>query len=266
MKVKTILPILIILVAACSQPKKEAPINHRQQLAEQLVLATAWFQQSAEMEATYLQAYEWGKFLIDRKLDTLKKGTKAGVVLDIDETVLDNSPYEVQLIQEGEQYGSKTWKAWTDQARARALPGALDFVKHATERGVEVFYISNRRENELAATLRNLDSLDFPNADSTHVLLMKDTSDKTARRAHVASQAQIILFVGDNLTDYSEAFADRGEDLGKQIVHDTKDTWLYDFIMLPNPTYGEWEKAIYGNDFTLADSVKVQRRLGVLKR
>lgn len=247
--------------------KKEVPeaTNHNKQLADQLVMATVWFQQSAEMEASYLQAYEWAKFLIDQKLDTLKKGSKTGVILDIDETVLDNSPYEVQLIRNGGQYGSATWKAWTDQARARALPGALDFVKYAQSKGVEVFYISNRREIELEATLKNLDSLDFPNADTTHVLLMKDTGDKTARRAKVNKQVQVILYVGDNLTDYSEAFADREADLGKNAIHSTKSKWLYEFVMLPNPMYGEWEKAVYDNDYRLPDSVKVQRRLTILQ-
>jgi len=259
-----LLSLVAVLSMRCTKEPQE-PKNYKKQLADQLVLATLWFQQSAEMEASYLQAYEWAKFLIDQKLDTLPKGTKAGVILDIDETVLDNSPYEAQLIRQGDQYGSATWKAWTDQARARALPGALQFVNYARSKGVDVFYISNRRENELAATLENLDSLGFPNADAAHVLLMKDTGDKTSRRAAVSEQVRVILYVGDNLTDYSEAFADREEDLGKEMVHSTKGKWLYEFVMLPNPMYGEWEKAIYGNDYRLPDSVKVQRRLDALQ-
>ena len=256
----------IMLFAISRTTKKPDPIAYKLELSKHKVMSTLWFQQSAEMEASYLQAYTWAKFLVDAKLDTMDAASPKGVVLDIDETVLDNSPNEVRLIREGQTFGSKTWKEWTDQARAKALPGALDFTKYATEKGVEVFYISNRKLNELEATLINLQNLGFPNADSTHVLLQGESGDKTERRSIVQSKVDIILFVGDNLTDYSEDFADRGADLGKELVRLRASEWLYEFVMLPNPTYGEWEKAIYKNDYRLPDSVKFNRRLDILQK
>ena len=262
---KILFLITLSTLLACGA-KKTKPKDHQQELSKHLVLATIWFQQSAEMEASYLQSYNWAKFLIDAKLDTMKDTGPKGVILDIDETVLDNSPYEAWLIQTGQTYEPKSWKEWTDQARAKALPGALDFVNYAMDKGVEVFYISNRKLNEFSSTVINLQSLGFPNADSTHILLKDKLSDKTDRRNVVADKVNVLLYIGDNLTDYSESFANRGQDLGKELVRTTADTWLYEFVMLPNPTYGEWESAIYDNDFSLPDSVKVARRLDVLEK
>ncbi len=254
---------LVLLLVACQPAEKNDP---KELLAQHKVMATIWFQQSAEMEAAYLQAYNHGKMLLASKLDTLPEDGEYGVVLDIDETVLDNSPAEVILIQNGETFSPDNWKSWTAQARARALPGVKDFIDFTMSKGVDVFYISNRGIEELDATLKNLKDLDFPNADSAHVFLKKETSDKTGRRARVSELADIVLYVGDNLRDYSEVFGERGADLGKGVVHATKEDWLNNFIILPNPTYGEWEKAIYGNDYGLTYEEKVNARLNVLEK
>jgi 5'-nucleotidase (lipoprotein e(P4) family) len=260
---KISIPLLVLFLIGCQPTPQET--STKEILAQQKVMATLWFQQSAEMEATYLQAYNHAKMLLTSKLDTLPEGDRYAVVLDIDETVLDNSPAEVILIQNGDTFSPENWNAWTSQARARALPGALDFVNYAMDNNVEVFYVSNRGIGELEPTLKNLQEHSFPNADSSHVLLKTETSDKTERRATVSEQAEIILFVGDNLRDYSEIFGERGADLGKGIVHSAKEDWLNNFIILPNPTYGEWEKAAYGNTYSLSDEEKLEKRLNVLE-
>lgn len=260
-------PLIALAIASVScSTQKQANRTAEDQLSEQLVTSVLWFQQSAEMVASYLQAYQYGKLILTGKLDTLNAQLPPAVVLDIDETVLDNSPYEVYLIGKGELYQPSTWKEWTDQARAKALPGALDFVNFAKEKGVEVFYISNRKVNELDATVRNLKAHNFPFADNEHVLLKESTSDKTARREKVAENYNIILFLGDNLTDYSELYADRGSDMGKQLIYKNLEDLLYNFVMLPNPMYGEWEKAIYDNDFSISTEEKLKKRLEVLEK
>ncbi|ELR73119.1 5'-nucleotidase, lipoprotein e(P4) family [Fulvivirga imtechensis AK7] len=251
-------------IISCTASKQTTSTGERQ-LSQQLVTSVLWYQQSAEMVASYLQAYEYGKLVLAAKIDTIASERPLAVVLDIDETVLDNSPYEVKQIKKGQVYQFATWKAWTDQARAKALPGALDFINFAKSKGVEVFYISNRRENELNATIQNLQNLGFPNADAKHVYLRSATSDKTARRDLVAESFNIILFVGDNLTDYSEIYANRGENLGKEAIMKNKADLLYNFIMLPNPMYGEWESAIYDNDNSISAEEKLKKRLEVLE-
>ena len=255
----------LAFAAASCTASKQTTSTAEKLFSQQLVTSVLWYQQSAEMVASYLQAYEYGKLVLAAKMDTISSAQPLAVVLDIDETVLDNSPYEVELIKKGLAYESFTWKAWTDQARAKALPGALDFVNFAKGKGIEVFYISNRKENELQATIQNLQTLGFPNADTDHVYLRGSTSDKTARREQVSEKYNIILFVGDNLTDYSELYANRGEDLGKAAVIKNKGDLLHNFIMLPNPMYGEWESAIYGNDNSISTQEKLKKRLEVLE-
>jgi len=258
--------LLLLLVSSCKQNADvAAEPNEQQQLIQQHVLAVLWYQQSAEMKASYLQSYRYARILLDAKLDTIETDMPVGVVLDIDETVLDNSPNAVQLIKANKTFTQEAWKPWSDDARAKALPGALDFVNYAMERGVEVFYISNRKDVEMEATLKNLKDLNFPNADTTHVLLKTVTSNKTERRSVVSAQVEVLVYLGDNLRDYSEIFGKRGEDMGTRVVMENKDDLLNNFVVFPNPTYGEWEKPIYGGDMGMADSLKLIKRIGVLE-
>lgn len=261
------------LLVACAAENKtskvvstSSSVSAEKQMSQQLVTSVLWYQKSAEMVASYLQAYKYAEMLVDSKLKTIRSKLPLAVVLDIDETVLDNSPYEAQLIEKGKTYEPTTWKIWTDEARAKALPGALDFVNFAKEKGIEIFYISNRKTDELDATIENLKKYRFPYADTKHVILKSSTSDKTARREKVSSTHTILVYVGDNLTDYSELYADRGSDMGKELVMKNKNELLYNFVILPNPMYGEWEGAIYGNDYGISNETKLQKRLQILDK
>lgn len=261
------------LLISCAAENKTTQVSSvpaaapaEKQMSQQLVTSVLWYQKSAEMVAAYLQAYKYAEMLVDSKLKTIRSRLPLAVVLDIDETVLDNSPYEAQLIEKGKTYESATWKIWTDEARAKALPGALEFVTFAKEKGLEIFYISNRKTDELDATIENLKKYKFPDADAKHVILKSSTSDKTARRQQVAATHTILVFIGDNLTDYSELYANRGSDLGKELVMKNKQELLYNFVILPNPMYGEWEGAIYDNDYGISDKMKLQKRLQILDK
>ncbi len=257
---------LFITLISCQSSKINTSSTSKNELSSQLGNATIWFQKSAEMDASFLQAYNYGKLLLFLKMDTLKANTKKpAVILDLDETVLDNSPYEARLFLNGETYGSESWEKWCKEAKAKALPGAQDFLSYADELGIEIFYISNRKANVLESTLKNLQALNLPYADKDHVLLRTAESDKTERRDLVKENHQVILYVGDNLTDYSEDYANRGADLGKYLVNKNKEELLYNFLMLPNPMYGEWESAIYNNDFTKSNEEKLKMRKKILE-
>lgn len=252
---------LLVALISC-EPKSPAVVEYdpRKDLSEELSGAVLWYQNSAEMRASYLQAYNYGKILLKNKLDTSKSEQPMAVVLDLDETVLDNSPYEAMLIQKGLTFSSSTWNEWTTMATAELLPGAQDFLNFADSTGVEVFYISNRTVSVLGPTLENLSRFNLPNADSAHVLLKQDTSDKTPRRNIVKENYDIVLFLGDNLTDFSQIYADRNEQMAKDLVDENKTELLNNFVMFPNPMYGEWESAIYKNDWSIADSTKLRMR------
>ncbi len=251
----------LILITSCTKVVHSQETNlAKEEISKQLGGAVLWYQQSAEMRMAYYQAYEYAKLILREKLENTRNSKPPAVVLDIDETVLDNSPYESYLIDNGDTYSSSTWKKWTDQARASALPGALDFVNYAKSRGVEVFYISNRKVAALEPTLKNLRQENFPNALEKFVLLKEKTSDKTNRRQKVNETHNVMVYIGDNLTDYSEDFANRNKDMGKDLVDKRLSELLSSFVMLPNPMYGEWEKAIYGNDFSISNDEKLKRR------
>lgn len=254
------------LLFACNSSTKEEAPNYSEKLTNQLTSAVLWFQKSAEMEAVFVQTYHYAKMVLAQKLDTLsEQNLRPAIILDLDETVLDNSAYEVRLIQTGEGYNSKSWENWCNEAKAIALPGAIDFLRFADSLGVEIFYISNRKEAVFESTLENLKSLEIPQADSARLMLRTSSSDKTERRNAVTEQYQVLLYIGDNLTDYSEEYASRGADLGKQHVLNNKEELLKNFIMLPNPMYGEWEAAIYDNDFSKSDEEKLKARREILE-
>ncbi len=249
---KKILIIFLVSITffACNRSQKLVELTPADTIAlkpnnDYMVLATNWYQQSAEMRALYYQSYNLAKAMILLNSKNNKTGKKPAVVLDIDETVLNNSPFEAKAIETGINYTPETWKAWTDLAKAEALPGALEFILFAKEQGVEVFYISNRKTQEMETTIKNLKDKGFPNADTSFVLLRTETSDKTPRRDKVSQNYEIILLVGDNLTDFSEIFAKRGDDMGFGVVDANKKEFGTKFIVLPNPMYGEWESAIY---------------------
>lgn len=271
---RLILISLAIIIASCNCPKNKCNKENtdttqccksKKSEYEHLVMATLWYQQSAEMKALYHQCYNWATRLLDENLEKSKSNLKKAVVVDIDETLLDNSPFEVKCIEEGKGYSSESWKNWTDKSIAKALPGALEFCNYAKSKNVEIFYISNRKINEVETTSKNLIDLGFPYVDDKHIIFRTEDNSKKTRREVVSKDYEIILLIGDNLTDFSEIFEHRDSSLGFKLVEENKADFGSKFIMLPNPMYGEWESAIYNNDNKIPDSQKDSLRKSYLK-
>ncbi|HKK69127.1 MAG TPA: 5'-nucleotidase, lipoprotein e(P4) family [Bacteroidales bacterium] len=239
--------ILTVMFVAC-QSEKEQPVSEKtddNEISNQhLVMATAWYQQSAEMQACYYQAFKHAKLALEKHVESDDSEKPNAVVLDIDETLLDNSPFQVKMIRTGKPYSPEFWKEWTDKAAADALPGALDFLNYAVQMDVDIFYISNRRTNELEATMENMKELGFPTVEKEHILLKSETSDKTARRNIVKNSHDIILLIGDNLNDYSDFMGEREDQYGKNTLKKNKNILGSEFIILPNPMYGDWVDAL----------------------
>lgn len=231
---------------------------------DHLIMATLWFQKSAEMRACYIQAYNWAKRSLDEQMEYTSRNKKPAIVLDIDETVLDNSPFEVKCIETGEGYSTETWQAWTSKEMAVPLPGTVEFLNYANEKGVEIFYISNRKVDELGWTLANMKKYELPNADSAHVILRAETGSKKARREQVLKDHEIILLIGDALTDFSEIYESRDSTLGFDLVDADKDKFGFEYIIIPNPMYGEWEKAVFHNSYDYTTEQKDSLRRNIL--
>ncbi len=215
--------------------------------------AVLWQNASAEAYWIYKQAYEaaaskmlWNIVEVSRMYQEGQPRRPMAVIVDIDETVLDNSPYQVNAIKQGRTFDPNDWRVWTDKASARPSPGALEFLHQAHKASCEVFYVTNREAAERASTLKNLVDLGFPNADDAHLLLMDGPSDKTERRARVRATHDVVLLVGDQLRDFDERFKDRSVNDGKATVDAMADSLSRYFILLPNPMYGTYRDAVQG--------------------
>ncbi len=253
---KLIIVACMIMVASCATVKHEtAPVADDQ---DHLILATLWYQKSAEMRALYYQCFRNAKIALAENLARISRTEvipeaalsekpartdqtrPAAMVLDIDETLLNNSPFQGWQVIEKREYNNEDWFRWVELARAEPLPGAVEFTRYADSLGVEVFYVSNRTVQEMGPTLANMSALGFADADSTHMFLKETTSSKVARRAMIEKDYEIILLVGDNLADYSGVYEKRGNDFGFAAVDADRKLFGTRYIVLPNPMYGNW--------------------------
>lgn len=240
---RTILPLLlgILLFQACSQNNKaeeQKPAKHN---STHMLLSTAWYQKAAERKALYYQAYNIARLRIDQ-ISKHKNTEKQAVVLDIDETVLDNSPYQGWCVKEDSLFSKTSWNRWVQKEQAEVLTGALDFTQYAKAKGIEVFYISNRHVSQLDATINNLREKGFPNAQKSYILLKDSTSDKRYRRGIVEEDFEIALLIGDNLGDFDNLYDNRSNQNAHRVLEEQKNLFGKKFIILPNPMYGKWER------------------------
>lgn len=219
------------------------------------IMANIWMQRSAEYKALCFQAYNLAHLRLDQSLTQTSAKPRA-IITDIDETVLDNSPHDMTEALEGKDFNLKTWKEWTAKAAADTIAGAGSFFKYAASKGVEVFYITNRDEDEREGTLKNLQKFNLPNADNKHLLLKQTTSSKEIRRDQVLKNYEILLFLGDNLNDFSALFERKTYEERLQNATINQAAFGKKFIVLPNPAYGDWEGALYRYNYQLSPTQK----------
>ena len=229
-------------------------------LNEQLVMSTLWMQASAEYKALSYQAFNLARMQFDHFTRQHTGGKKIAVVVDADETVIDNTGYQAWLIGKDVGYSSKTWGEWMNAAEASAMPGATAFLHYVASNGGEVFYITNRKASGLDGTRKNLQALGFPNVDSAHLMLRDSTSDKEPRREAIAKDYDIALFMGDNLNDFSNDFRTKSLAASDAAVEKNKAMFGTQFIMLPNPAYGDWEGKVYDGNWGATAAEKDQMR------
>src|SRR4051794_18734049 len=148
-----------------------------------LLNAELWMQTAIEYRANCLTVYALARTRLDEALAD-KSWTafdQAGnyqdlppaVILDLDETAIDNSPYEAGLAVSGGDFDAKSWDAWTKDEQAKAIPGAVEFTTYAASKGVKVFYVTNRNADQKEATKRNMQALGFPLGGNVDTFLMQ---------------------------------------------------------------------------------------------
>jgi acid phosphatase len=231
---------------ACEVPEDDGHAN---------LNAVLWTQTSAEYAAVTMQAYRSAIALLPELADNRRifaapeqteadRGAEPAVILDLDETVLDNSAYQAWLIENDRHFATDTWEAWCAEGAATAIPGAIEFVNEANDIGVNVFFVTNRSVACEEATIANLEALGFE-TDADHVFVQGEVdsrSEKSARRAAIAEENRIVMLVGDNLGDFTDDYRGTVEERAA-IVEENANRWGRTWIMLPNPQYGSWERA-----------------------
>lgn len=225
----------------------EAPQAYTQQdLNDEMIMAVAWMQNSAEYRELCYQAYNVALDRVIKAVAHHKKGDKPlAIVLDADETVLDNSAFEAGLIGTGNSYSNATWKEWCDAGVARAMPGAAEYLQAVDKLGVEIFYASNRSlKDHYESSVRNFKKIGFPQADRKHMIFKADSSNKQARFDQVMKDYDVVVFMGDNAGDLPIGTYHKSQAERNALVDKHKDEFGKRFIAFPNPTYGDWESAL----------------------
>ncbi|MBI5975291.1 5'-nucleotidase, lipoprotein e(P4) family [Staphylococcus canis] len=229
-------------------------------LGQENVMSVAWYQNATEAKALYAQGYNTAKESLSEKIKKHKGGKKLAIALDIDETVLDNSPYQGYNALYNKSF-PEGWHEWVSSAQAKPVYGAKDFLDYAHQHDVEIFYISDRsHEKDLNATIKNLKKEKLPQADKKHVLLKKEGEHgKSERRDQVRNNYNLVMLFGDNLLDFDEPKAATPE-ARDTFLKQHEDDFGSKYIIFPNPMYGSWESTLYQNDYSIDAHEKDQLR------
>lgn len=269
------LPVLsVVLLAGCASlpspgptPTTAAPPAAGIQAPDDGLNATVWFQTSVERDLVFREIYRAAgqvlpAALADTSWDALAAGDRdndprtlpPAIIVDVDETVLDNSPNQVRQIRSGQEFNDAAWDEWVQQRAAQPLPGALEFLAAAARQGVTVFYISNRDAAQAEATFDNLRRAGFPIA-GVGQFLGKGTavagcvargSDKGCRRRSVGRQYRVLMQFGDQVGDFVDIAANTRA--GRRAAVAPYLEWVGQrWWALPNPMYGSWEPALFDN-------------------
>jgi 5'-nucleotidase (lipoprotein e(P4) family) len=220
-----------------------------------------WMQTAPEYWALAEAAYDRASLTLDRALAD-KTWTAAleqesagnfaalppAVILDLDETVLDNSQFHGQLIIDHGDFSPATWGAWSEKGAAHAIPGAIAFINAARAKGVRVLFVTNRTIDEKPATVKNLDALLASPTRPDDVMCIGEnqwTADKSSRRKFVAEKYRILLLFGDDLNDFISVNSTATPAQRVAVAQENAMRWRDRWVLLPNPIYGSWERALY---------------------
>jgi len=264
MKFKLLLLIVSITLSSCSisytndNEEKAAPISKHS-----LTMATLYSYYADEYRALTYQAFNIAWERIDKIRTDHPNAEKLAILVDIDETLLDNSPFEALMIAEDTNY-PYMWNEWCNLANANAIPGAVEFLQYADETGFNIFYVSNRKKDYVQeATMNNLSNLGFPQISEDHFLLrlkrseeVLNPSDKQMRRDEVSALGyEIVMMIGDNLGDFYSDAHDPVERSAQ--LNSFKEEFGRKFIMLPNAMYGNWTESIGATNADGLDSLLI---------
>jgi 5'-nucleotidase (lipoprotein e(P4) family) len=242
-----------------AKPDLELPSGPAEKVPYRGLDASLYMLTSAEYRAACHQCFRWAEMIVQLKQQLRhaqadsSNAKPLAVVMDLDETILDNGWFQTQQIRDRVAFDMQRWSTWEEKGseKVRVIPGAVAFIKRMRELGVAPVFISNRNSKALKQTLETLERFEI-GVPENQVLLADDQtgSDKTSRRAKVSQRFDVVLYLGDNLRDFDERFkfnAASGIEGRNQVVDELSSKFGIEWIILPNPSYGEWTKA-FRND------------------
>ncbi len=227
--------------------------------------ALVWTQRSAEYEAISLQTFQTARASLKAALaqpnwtaaieqEPPYRDLPPAIILDLDETVLDNTAFRVKLLRENLTYSEARWQEWVNQSRALSLPGAAEFLNDAHSEGVALFYVTNRvctANSPADPTVTLLQKLQFPFV-AAHLLCRANDqapTNKSPRRLQVTGTHRVVLLLGDDLNDFVAVPTAAGDAKDRLAIRSSavrahQDKWGVKWLVLPNPMYGSWERAL----------------------
>ncbi len=260
-----LLSIAALLTSAAAGGQEPAQSNEQQR---GLLYADLWVQTSGEYVAACLQTYQFAGDRVEQENKRIRseeeglakefRGLPPAVVMDLDETVLDNGTYQTFLYLTGKDHSTELFSQFVTDNRAsiRLVPGAKDFIARVESLGVPVVYITNRPEGLRDVTIAtlgqwgvNTKGLEDP-ANLWLLLEVGGESSKTARRDLVRAKYRIIALVGDQLGDFADEFnpgKDNTPRARSESVYEYRPMWGTRWFILPNPVYGQWQGVLRGD-------------------
>ena len=223
-------------------------LNQKQQYqAETETMGLLWMRTSAEYRALAYQGYNVAMNAVKMAVtDPSHQRKPLAIVLDADETVVDNTKLMGESIVNGNgRFDAPWWRQAVYQGKSQAMPGAVEFLNEVHKQGVEIFYVSNRYAPvNLDVTIQNFKELGFPSVDKDHVLLFEKDSDKQPRFDAIAKKYNVVVYMGDNAGDFP--IGTKGKTLAERngIIDAHKEDFGTTFVVFPNPAYGSWVSAL----------------------
>ena len=245
----------VVLATGCAQKTEEKKeenksgdnkitLTYDQLRSRENTMGSLWYQNAAEVDALYQQGYN---VATNKLKELLKQPTNKpySIVLDIDETVLSNIPFQVKMIKDGTAFNPKLWDEWVQKAEATPVAGAKEFLQFADKNKVQIYYISDRTDAQVDITIKNLEAQGLPVQGRDHLMFKKEgDKSKEGRRQEVLKHTNLVMLFGDNLVDFAE-FSTKSEDDRDKMFEQLKAEFGDKFIIFPNPMYGSWESAVY---------------------
>ena len=234
-------------VVANDVAAQEALKQKQQYQAETETMGLLWMRTSAEYRALAYQGYNVAMNAVKMAVtDPSHQRKPLAIVLDADETVVDNTKLMGESIVNGNgRFDAPWWRQAVHQGKSQAMPGAVEFLNEVHKQGVEIFYVSNRYAPvNYDATVQNFKALGFPSVDKDHVLLFEKDSDKQPRFDMIAKKYYVVVYMGDNAGDFP--IGTKGKTLAERndIIDNYKEDFGTTFVVFPNPAYGSWVSAL----------------------